>query len=150
MVTEGVWKWLFQLNGIPENWSVSQLLDAVSRSLPGKYILHFLFKYGLFYWMIRQQIRLSNENAITFAWLQAWPLFHATNKHQYAKMCLIATYIRHFTHPSIQSVLSSRLCSLKGIPGHDIGPNMLTEKVSNSRESIFARKMKVCEFIIPK
>jgi hypothetical protein len=32
-------------------------------------------------------------------------------------------------HPSIQLALSNRICSLKGIPGHSIGPDMVSEKV---------------------
>ena len=57
------------------------------------------------------------------------PLFHVTNKFQYEKLCLIATYLQEFTHPAIREVLDKRLCNLTGIPGHFVGTDMVTEKV---------------------
>src|SRR5690606_24762427 len=129
MVVEVVWKWLQQLSGFSSSFSAHSLLTDVDGSPQAKYLLEFLFHYGLFYWNLRQPIRIGNENAVTFAWQQSWPIFHATKKKHYAKISMIATYVQHFTHPSIHPALSNRLCNLKGIPTHYIGPYMLTEKV---------------------
>ncbi len=133
LVIEGTLKWLLQLRNLPMNATVGELMNAANSNPSLHYLLYFLFQFGLFYWNLRQEVRRGNVGAVNFAWKYCWPLFHVTNKFQYEKLCLIATYIQEFSHDAIKEVLDNRLCSMKGISGHCIGTDMLTEKVRKSR-----------------
>ena len=130
MVTEGTLCWLLQLGEFPQGATVGEIMEAAKPNKSLYHLLYFLFQFGLFYWKLRQELRKGSVRAITYAWKYCWPLFHATNKFQYEKLCMIATYVQEFSHDAIKEVLNNRLCNLKGIPGHCIGTDMLTEKVS--------------------
>jgi hypothetical protein len=130
MMIEGTLKWLLQLKDFSKELTVGEILNSAKTNPSFHYLVYFLFQFGLFYWNLRQQLRKGNVQAITYAWKYCWPLFHCTNKFQYAKLCMIATYIQEFSHDAIKEVLNNRLCNLKGIPGHCIGTDMLTEKVT--------------------
>jgi hypothetical protein len=129
MFIEGLLKWFQQIRGLTDRVSAEQVLKHVEKNKTAFCLLDFLFHHGLFYWNLRQQIRMGDVNAVKYAWKFTWPLFHVTNKFQYEKLCLIATYLQEFTHPAIREVLDKRLCNLKGIPGHFVGTDMVTEKV---------------------
>ena len=144
LVVEGTLQWLLQLDGFPSDIPAGDLLKMSSNSTSLNYLLYFLFHFGLFYWNLRQEIRKGSVEAVSHAWIYCWPLFKATNKYQYQKLCLIATYIDQFSHPAIKEVLQNRLCNLKGLPGHCIGTDMLTEKVSSKSDD--SRKTELANF----
>jgi len=141
---EAIWKWLCNLRGFPNNLTASQMLTLTAESKPTYYLLFFLFNYGLFYWDLRQNIRSNNEKAVTSAWIQSWHIFHATNKYHYSKLSLIATYCRLFSHDYIKQILSERLCSMKGIPGH----SFRTDIKKFSEKFCLAEKINIVLIII--
>ena len=113
-----------------EQVSIEAILKQVDKNKTAFNLLYFHFHYGLFYWHLRQETRRGNVVAVAdYAWQYYWPLFHVANKYQYEKLCLISTYILHFSHPAIKEALSKRLCNLNGLQGHCIGTYMVTEKV---------------------
>lgn len=133
LMIEGTLKWLLQLRDFPKQATVGEIMTAARANPSFHYLAYFLFQYGIFYWNLRQEIRKGNVETVTYAWKYCWPLFHATNKNHYTKLCMIATYIKEFSHDAIKEVLDNRLCNLKGISGHCIGTDMLTEKVRLSQ-----------------
>ena len=132
MVIEGIMKWLQQVKDLPSDISAAQVLSDLANNKTVYNLVYFVLQFGIFYWNLRQEIRKGNVEAVCYGWRYAWPLFHVTNKYHYEKLCLITTYCEHFTHPAIQECLQRRLCNLKGIPGHHIGTDMVTEKECGS------------------
>ena len=133
MLVEGILKWLVQVKNVPTGLTAQELLSRVTNNKTTYFYLHFLFHFGLFYWELRQQIRMGNTTAVTYGWKYSWPLFHATNKYQYAKLCIIASYCQHFSHDAIKNVLENRLCNLSGWAGHFMGTDMVCEKVRSEK-----------------
>jgi hypothetical protein len=129
MLVVGILKWFQQVKQVPHDLTAGQILEKVYTNKNAYLVLYFLFQFGLFYWALRQQIRLGNTTAVQYAWKYCWPLFHTTNKYQYTKLSVIASYSEHFSHPAIKEVLDSRLCNLRGLAGHFIGTDMVCEKV---------------------
>lgn len=129
LVFESIHHWFGTVANKPENFTVLQLLNACQRNKSVHELLYMFFYFGTFYINLRQNIRNGLTNAVSQAWLYAWPMFHSTRKSLYAQLCLLSSYITNFAHPAVREKLHSRLANLRGVPGHCIGTDMVTEKV---------------------
>jgi hypothetical protein len=82
MFIEGVLKWFQQVRGVSDRLTAEQILNGVANNKSTCCLLDFLFHHGLFYWNLRQQIRMGDVHAVKYAWKYSWPLFHATIKYR--------------------------------------------------------------------
>lgn len=129
LVVQGIYEWLQQVTGLSEDDINVDLLKTVEKNSITYYVLYFFFQYGLFYFNLRQSIRMGDVAQVQYAWKHCWSLFHVTNKYHYEKLCMMATYIENFSHAAIQETLKHRLMNLTGTYGRFMGPDMVTEKV---------------------
>lgn len=129
LVIEAIHQWLLKLRGIEKDNINFDILEIVKNNEIVYYVLYFYWHFGLFYWNLRQSIRKGVISDVKHAWKYAWPLFSATNKTNYTKLSLIATYLDNFTCNSIKILLDNRLCNITGMYGRGIPPDLLTEKV---------------------
>jgi hypothetical protein len=129
LVFESIHSWLEGVTRKPEGATPEDILKACEKNQPVHELLHLYFHFGTFYVYLRQNIRRGYTMEITAAWLYCWPLFHCTGKALYSRLSLLVAYISQFSHPVVRQQLEHRLANLKGVPGHCIGTDMVTEKV---------------------
>jgi len=110
------------------NTSWEQLISAISCNKPVLNILH-LYHWGLFYWKLRQSIRIGNVTFVNFAWNFSTVLFLAAHKKFYSRLTLLATHFLENSSVPVKTVLNSRLVNLTGHSTHFIPPDLLQEKV---------------------
>jgi hypothetical protein len=133
LVCEAIQRWLKSIANIPDK-SPAEIMKDCEKNEKVSELLYFYYHFATFYIHLRQEIRRGNTSYVTFAWGYSWPLFHATNKNLYARLSLLAIYIDKFAHPIIKEVLQNRMANLKGVPGHCMGTDMVTEKVCKGDE----------------
>lgn len=129
LVFKGIHRWFEGIANKPVDVLVAGLLRACEKNKPVHQLLYLYFHMGTFYVHLRQEIRRGQVRDIGAAWLYCWPLFHSTNKTLYTRLSLITAYTLYYAHPVVKEALGQRLANLRGIPGHCIGTDMVTEKV---------------------
>ena len=84
-------------------------------------LLQFLFKFGFPWLGFRNATRMGDSEKMSSMYAVALPWFRATNKHQYARICIDFVWVLQTLNPIILKIYNRhRTCSLLGNTGYNV------------------------------
>jgi len=94
-------------------------------------MIRFLFEAGLPYLAFRTAVRSNNAAVINDMYTYMIPIFRATNKYLYAKLCVLSLHTHFIMKPEIRVVWERmRTASLRGHIGRNVGWDFTLERMN--------------------
>ena len=85
-------------------------------------LIHFLLHAGLPYLTLRTAIRSNNSPVINKMYMYMINFFRATNKFNYAKLCVFSVHMSFILKPELREIWDRmRTASLRGHVGRNVG-----------------------------
>ena len=101
------------------------------RILGAEIMIRFLFEAGLPYLSFRTAVRSNSAAVINDMYTYMIPIFHATHKYLYAKLCVLCLHTHFIMKPEIRDVWERmRTASLRGHIGRNVGWDFTLERMN--------------------
>lgn len=133
ILIEGVAQYLLHLftDGGGPSLDDRSAYHAAVANIDLEWLVHFLDDYGFLYWDLRQSVRANDSHRIDLVWRECVSFMHTEGAHktQYAPMALLRVFWSEALTPALARVYHrNRTLSLLGLPGSNVGLDMLIEK----------------------
>ena len=108
-----------------------RLMHEVAGNATAELIVRFLFDFGYPYMALRNAIRTNNHTTMDLMWCYTLHWFRATNKNNYAIMCVYVTAFRHAMKPELATIWTvMRTASLLGYIGCNVAWDYVQERMN--------------------
>ena len=133
ILIEGVARYFqyLQAHGGPDFSAHDTAAQACQANDDLNWLFHFLDDFGFMYWDFRQAIRANDSELCDLTWRECISFMHTSesNKTQYAPMAILRIFWAHaLVEPLARIYHRNRTVSLLGLPGSNVGWDMVVEK----------------------